>query len=164
MDTPVVELPRSLCKGVECCRRPHEDTLQPDGKGFDGLGRCTGLSIDLDDVGSVSGAVVFSIARHRALLQLLDPLDLPLKAIADVDGERGIFGVENIPLWASFESLGVLLDEVLESIDPTVELLYLGLVIVLSLLDRLEQCPGDALQGVGVEVGTHVENVSCRSG
>ena len=122
------------------------------------------LGVDFDDVGSVSGTVVFGVAGHRALLQLLDPLDLPLKTVADVDGERGVFGVKNVPLRAAFESLGMLLDEVLKAIDPTVELSYLDLVIVLSLLDRFEQRPSDALQGVGVEVGTHVENVSCRSG
>ena len=96
-------------------------------------------------MGSVPGAILFGIARDRALLLLFDPLDLPLKAVADVDGKRGVSGVENVPLWAAFESLGVLLDEVFESKDSTVELLYLGLVIVLSLLNRLEQRPGDAL-------------------
>ena len=161
MDAPVVELPRSLCESVECCRRPHEDTLQPDGKGFDGLGRCARLSVDFDDVGSVSGAVFFGVARHCALLQLFDPLDLSLKAVADVDGERRVLGVENVPLWAAFESVGVFLDQVFKSVDPTVELLYLDPVVILSLLESFEQRPGDALQGVGVEVGTHVENVSC---
>ena len=112
-------------------------------------------------MGSVSGTVVFGVARHRTLLQLLDPLDLSLKTVADIDGEPRVFGVENVPLWAAFEGVGVFLEEVLKSIDPTVELLHFGLVIVLSLFEGFEQRFGDALQGVGVEVGAHVEDVSC---
>ena len=45
------------------------------------------------------------------------------------------------------------LDKVFESVDPSVELSYFGDVIVLSLLNRLEQGFGDALQGVRVEIG-----------
>ena len=161
MDAPVVELPCSLRESVERCRRSHEDTLQPGGKGLNGLGRCTGLSVDFDDVGSVSRTVVRGVARHRALLQLLDPLDLPLKAVADVDSEPRVLGVEDVPLWATFEGVGMVLKEVLESINPTVELLHLSLVIVFSLFEGFEQRFGDALEGVGVEVGTHVENVCC---
>ena len=110
-------------------------------------------------MGSVSRAIVFGIARNRALLQLLDPLNLALKAVADIDSERGVFGIENVPLWAAFEGLSVLLDEIFESDDPTVEFLYLGLVVFFSLFEGLEQRLGDALQGVGVEIGAHVENV-----
>ena len=160
MDPPVVELPRSFRKGVECRRRPQEDTFQPDRKGFDGFGRCTGLSVDLDDVGSVARAVVFGEAGHSALLQLFDPFDFSLKAVADVDGEPGIFGVEDIPLRASLEGIGMGLDEVFESVDPGVELVYFGCVVILSLFDRFEQRLGDALQGVWVEISTAVEDVS----
>ena len=160
MDTPVVELPRSLCEGIECCRRPQEDTLQPDGKGFDGLGCRTRLSVDLDDVGSVAWAVIFGKAGHSALLQLLDPLDLPLKAVADVDGESRIFGVEDIPLGASLEGVGMGFDEVLESVNSSVELAYFSRVVVFPLFDCFEQRFGDALQGVRVEVSATVEDVS----
>ena len=103
------------------------------------------MSVDFDNVGGISGTIVFGVARHRALLQLLDPLDLPLKAVADVDGERGVLGVENVPLWAAFESFVVLLDQVFKSDDPTVELLYLGLVVLFSLFKGFEQRFGDAL-------------------
>ena len=159
MDAPVVELPCSFRESVERCRRSHEDSLQPGGKGLDGLGRCTGLSVNFDDVRSVSGAVLFGVTRHRALLQLLDPFDLPFKAIADVDSESRVFGVENVPLRATLERLGMLLDQVFKSIDPLVELLDFGFVKVFSLFKCLEQRLGDALQGVRVEVGAHVENV-----
>ena len=115
-------------------------------------------------MGSVSGTIFFGVTRHSALLQWLDPFDLPLKAIADIDGESRVLGVENVPLWAAFESVGVLLDQVFKSVDPTVELLYLNPVVLFSLFEGFEQHFGDALQGVGVEVGSHVENVSCRSG
>ena len=110
-------------------------------------------------MGSVPGAVVFSEARHCALLQLFDPLDLPLKTVADVEGEPRVFGVKNVPFWATFEGVGVSLDEVFESVDPTVELLYFSHVVVLSLLDCFEQRLGDALQSVGVEIGAAVKNV-----
>ena len=138
MDTPVVELPRSLCEGIECRRWPQEDTLQPDRKGFDGFSCRTGLSVDLDDVGSVAQAVVFGEAGHGALLQLFDPLDLSLKAIANVDSKPGVFGVENIPLRASLEGIGVGFDEVLESVDSGVELTYFGHMVVFPLLDCFE--------------------------
>ena len=111
-------------------------------------------------MGSVSGTVVFGEACHSSLLQLFDPLDLPLKTVADVNGEPGVFGVENVSLRAAFKGVGVGLDEVFKSIDPAVKLAYFGHVVVLSLLDRLEQRFGDALQGVGVKVGAAVENVS----
>ena len=50
-------------------------------------------------------------------------------------------------------------DKILESVDPSVELVYFGHVIVLPLFDCFEQCFGDSLQGVGVEIGTAVEDV-----
>ena len=145
MDAPIVELPSGLCEGVERCRWPHEDALQPDGKGLDGFGRRTRLSVDLDDVGGVSGTILFSVACHRALLQLFDPLNLSLEAVADVDGEPREPGVENVPFRAAFESVGMFLHEFFESDDPTVEPLYLGLVIVFTLLNCFEQRLGDAL-------------------
>ena len=160
MDPPIVELPRSFCEGIECRRRPQEDTLQPDREGFDGFGRCTGLSVDLDDVGSVSGTVIFGETRHCALLQLFDPFDFSLKTVANVDSEPRVLGVENVPLWATFEGVGVSLDEILEPIDPTVKLPYFGHVIVFSLLNCFEQRFGNALQGIGIEVGAAIKNVS----
>ena len=138
MDAPVVELPCSLREGIECCRRPQENALQPDRKGFDGLGRCARLSVNFDDMGGVSRTVVFGVACHRTLLQLFDPLDLPLKAVADINGERWVLGVENIPLWATFEGFGVLPEEVLEPIDLAIELLHLGLMVGLSLFNGFE--------------------------
>ena len=145
MDPPIVELPRSFREGVECRQRPQEDTLQPDRKGFDGFGRCTRLSVDFDDMGSVPGAIIFGEACHCALLQLFDPLDFPLKTVADIDGEPRVLGVKNVPLWATFEGVGVGFDEVLEPIDPTVKLPYFSHVIVFSLLDCFKQRFGDAL-------------------
>ena len=117
------------------------------------------MSVDFDDVRSVPWAVVFSKTGHCALLQLFDPFDLLLKAIADIDGETWVFGIENIPLRASFESVGMGFDKVFESVDSSVELMYFGHVVVLSLFDRFEQRFGDALQGVGVKVSAAVENV-----
>ena len=111
-------------------------------------------------MGSVSRATIFGEASHRALLQLFDPLDFPLKTVANVDSEPRVFCVEDVPLWATLEGVGVSLDKVFESVDPTVELSYFGCMVVLSLLDRFEQCFGDALQGVGVEIDAAVENVS----
>ena len=98
------------------------------------------------------------------MLQLFDPLDFSLKAVADVDGEAWVLGVEDVSFGATFESVGVSLDEVFESVDPTVELPYFGQMIVFSLFDRFEQGFGDALQGVGVEVRTAVQDVGGRSG
>ena len=115
-------------------------------------------------MGSVAWTIVFGEAGHGALLQMLDPLNLPLKAVADVDSEPGILGVEDVPLRATLEGVGVGLDEVLESIDSSVELAYLSCVVVLSLLDRFEQRFGDPLQGVGVKVSAAVKDVSGRSG
>ena len=111
-------------------------------------------------MGGISRTVIFGEAGHRALLQLFDPLDFSLEAVADIDGKAWVLGVENIPLRASLESVGVGLDEVLESINSCVELTYFGCVIVLSLFDCFEQRFGDALQGVRVEVGAAIENVS----
>ena len=161
MNAPVIELPSGFCEGIECRRRPHEDALQPDGKGLNRLGRRTGLSVDLDNVGSVPGTVFLGVARHRALLQLLDPFDLVLKAIADVDSECGVFGVEDVSLRATFEGLVVFLDEVFKPIDSIIESLYLGPMVFFSLLESFEQRLGDALQGIGVEVSAHVKDVGC---
>ena len=55
-------------------------------------------------------------------------------------------------------------NEVFESIDPRIELAYLGRVVVFSLLNRLEQRFGNTLQGIGVKVGAAVKDVSGRSG
>ena len=79
------------------------------------------------------------------MLQLLDPLDLLLKAVANVDGEIWVLGVENIPLRASFEGVSVGFDEVFESVDSGIELPHFGRVIILSLFDRFEQCLGNPL-------------------
>ena len=160
MDTPVIELPRGFREGVECSRWPQEDTLQPNGKGFDRF-RCRArLGIDFDDMGGVSRAIVFGEAGHSALLQVFDPLDFSLKSVADVDGKPGILGVVNIPLGASLEGVGVGFDEVFKSVDPGIELSHLGSVVVLPLLNCFEQGFGNALQGIGVEVGAAVEDVS----
>ena len=72
-------------------------------------------------MGSVSRAVVFSETGHSALLQLLNPLDFPLKSIADVDGKSGILGIEDVPLGASLEGVGMSFDEVFESVDSGVD-------------------------------------------
>ena len=95
------------------------------------------------------------------MLQLFDPFDFSLKTIADVDGEPGVLGVKDIPLRASLEGVGVGLDKVFQSVDPSVELAYFGCMVVLSLFNCFEQRLGDALQGVGVEVSAAVEDVSC---
>ena len=79
------------------------------------------------------------------MLQLFDPFDFPLKAVADIDGEAWVLGVEDIPLGASLESVGVGLDKVFEPIDPCVEFAYFGCMVILSLLDRFKQGLGDAL-------------------
>ena len=160
MDTPVVELPRSFRESVEGRRWPQEDALQPDRKGFNGFRRSTGLGVNFDNVRGVPWAVVFGEAGHGALLQLLDPLDLALKTVADVNGETGILGVENVPLRAAFEGVSVGLDKVLESVDPGIELPYFGHVIIFSLFDCFEQRLGDSLQSVWVEVGAAVEDIS----
>ena len=94
------------------------------------------------------------------MLQLFDPLDFPLKAVADIDGKARILSVEDIPLRAALEGVGVGLDEVFKSIDPRIERAYLGRVVVLSLFDCFEQRFGDALQGVRVEVSAAVEDIS----
>ena len=112
----------------------------------------------------VSGAVIFGETGHRTLLQVFDPFDFSLKAVADIDGEAWVFGVENIPLGASLEGVGVGLDEVLESVDPCIELAHFGCMVIFTLLDCFEQGFGDALQGVRVEVSAAVEDVSSRSG
>ena len=122
------------------------------------------MSIDFDDVRSVPRTVVFSETGHRALLQLFDPLDFSLKAIANIDGEARVLGIENIPLRTPFESVGVGFDEVFESVDLSVELAHFGRVVILSLFDCFEQCLGDPLQSVGVKIGAAVKDVSGRSG
>ena len=111
-------------------------------------------------MGSVTWTVIFGEAGHRALLQLFDPLDFSLEAIADIDGEAWILGVENIPLRAAFEGVGVGFDEVLKTIDLHIEPPYFGRVVVFSLFDCFKQCFGDALQGIRVEVSAAVEDVS----
>ena len=122
------------------------------------------MSVDFDNMRGVPGTVVFGKTGHGALLQLFDPLDLPLKAVADVDSESGIFGVEDVPLGATLEGVGMGLDEVLEPVDSGVELAYLSCVVVFPLFDRFEQRFGDPLQGVGVKVSAAVKDVSGRSG
>ena len=94
------------------------------------------------------------------MFQLLNPLDFSLKAVPDVDGKSWVLGVEDIPLRATFEGVGVSFDEVLQSIDSGVEFPYFGHMVVLSLFNCFEQCLGDALQGVGVKIGAAVEDVS----
>ena len=58
MDAPVIELSCGFCEGIERCRRSQEYAFQPDGKGLDGFGCGTGLSVDLDDVRGVARAAV----------------------------------------------------------------------------------------------------------
>ena len=72
------------------------------------------------------------------MLQLFNPLDFSLKAIADVDDEARVLGIENIPLGASLEGVGVGFNEVFESVDSSVELAYLGRVVVFPLFDGFE--------------------------
>ena len=89
-------------------------------------------------MGSVSRATIFGEASHRALLQLFDPLDFPLKTVADVDSEPRVFCVEDVPLWATLKGVGVSLDKVFESVDPGIELPYFSGMVVLSVFNRLE--------------------------
>ena len=108
----------------------------------------------------VSWAVVLGKTGHCALFQLFDPLNFSLKAVADIDSEAGVFGVEGVPLWAALEGVSVCLDEVFKSIDPTVEFPYLGHVVIFSLFNCFKQRLGDALQGIGVKVSAAIEDVS----
>ena len=160
MDTPVVQFSRRLSQGVEGGRWPQENAFQPHGEWLDWFRCGTWLGINFDDMRGVARAVVLSETGHGALLQLLDPLDFPLKTIADVNGKARVFSVKDVSFRASFEGVGVGFDEIFKLVDPSIELAYFGHVIVLSLFDRFEQCLGDALQGVGVEVGAAVENIS----
>ena len=132
------ELPRGFRESVERCRRPQEDTLQPYGKGFDGFRCCAGLGVNFDNMGSIPRSVVFGETGHRTLLQVFDPLDFSLKAVADIDGKTRIFSVEDISFGAPLEGVGVGFDEVFESVDSGVELSYLGGMIVLPLFDRFK--------------------------
>ena len=115
-------------------------------------------------MGGVSRAIVFGEAGHSALLQVLDPLDLSLKSVADVDGKPRVFGIEDIPLGASLEGVGVGFDKVFKSVNSGVELAYFGCVVILSLFDCFKEGFGDALQGIGVEIGAAVEDIGGRSG
>ena len=96
------------------------------------------MGIDFNDVGGISRAVIFGKAGHRALLQLFDPFDFSLEAVADIDGKTRVLGVEDVPLRAALKGVGVGFDEVLESIDPRIELAYFGRVVVFPLFDRFE--------------------------
>ena len=118
------------------------------------------MSVDLDDVGSVARTVVFGETGHSALFQLFDPLNFSLKAVANVDGEPGVFGVKDVSLRATLEGVGMGLDKVFEPIDPGVELAYFSCMVVFPLFNCFEQRLGNALQGVGVEVSAAVEDVS----
>ena len=164
MDAPIVELPCGFRESVECCRWPQEYAFQPDGERFDGLSRSAGLSIDFDDMGSVAWTVVFGETGHCTLLQLFDPLNLSLEAVADVDSEAWIFGIEDVSFGAAFEGVGVSFDQIFKSVDLGVELSYFGGVVILSLFNGFEEGLGDSLQGVGVEVSAAVEDVSGGSG
>ena len=138
MDAPIVEFPCRFREGVKRCRRPQEYGFQPDGKRLDGLSRSARLSVDLDDVGSVAWSVVFGEAGHCALLQLFDPFDFPLQAVADVDGEPRVLSVKDISFGAALEGVGVRFNKVLEPIDPAVKFSYFGHVIIFSLLNCFE--------------------------
>ena len=138
MDAPIVEFPCSFREGVERCRWPQKYAFQPDGERLDGLGRSTGLSIDFDDVGSVTWTVVLGEAGHCALLQLFDPFNFSLQTVADVDGESRVFGIEDIPFGAALEGVGVRLNEVFEPIDPAVKFPDFGRMVVFSLLNCSE--------------------------
>ena len=164
MDAPIVELPCSFRESVERCQWPQEYTLQPDGKRLDGLSRSAGLNIYLDDVGGVAWTVIFGEAGHCALLQLFDPFDFSLEAIADVDSEARVFGIEDVSFGATLEGVGVSFDQIFKSVDPGVELSYFGGVVILSLFNSFEEGFGDPLQGVGVEVSATIEDVSGGSG
>ena len=89
-------------------------------------------------MGSVSRTVVFSETGHCALLQLFDPLDFLLEAIANVDSEPWVFGVEDVSLWAALEGVGVSSNQVFESGDPGIKFQYFGGVVSFPLFDCFE--------------------------
>ena len=161
VDTPVVKLPCGFSKGVEGDQGPQEDAFQPYGERLNRLRCGTGLGVNFDNVRGVSRTIVFGETGHRSLLQLFDPLNLSLETIADVDCKPWILGVEDVSFGASFESVGVGFDEVLQSGNLSIELQHFGGMVGLSLFDGFEQHLGNALQGVGVEVGAAVQDVSC---
>ena len=138
MDAPIVELFCSFRESVERCRWPQKYAFQPDRKGLDGFSRGAGLSVDLDNVGSVAWTVIFGEAGHCALLQLFDPFDFPLQAVADIDGKPRVLGVEDIPFGAALEGVGVCLNEIFEPIDPAVEFPHFGHVVVFPLFNCFE--------------------------
>ena len=109
-------------------------------------------------------AVVLSKTGHHALLQLLDPFNLSLKTVADIDGKPGIFGVEDVPFGAALEGVSMGFDKVFEPGDSGIEFHNFGGMVVFSLLDGSKQRLSDALQSVGVEVGTAGQDVGRQSG
>ena len=115
-------------------------------------------------MGGISWTVVLGETGHCTLFQLFDPLKLSLEAVADVDGEAQIFGIEDVSFGAALEGVGVSFDEIFQSVDPGVELPDFGGVAILLLFDGSEEGLGDSLQGVGVKVSAAVEDVSSGSG
>ena len=111
----------------------------------------------------VSGTVIFGETGHRALLQLFDPFDFSLQAVADVDGKAGVFGIEDVSFGAAFEGVAMGFNEVFQSGDSGVELQHFSSMVGLSLFDGFEQRLGDTLQGVGVKVSAAIQDVGCRS-
>ena len=53
------------------------------------------------------------------------------------------------------------LDKVFESEDTGIEFGHLGDVVSFSLFNGFKQRLGDALQGIGVEVGATIQDVGC---
>ena len=111
----------------------------------------------------VPRTVVFGEAGHCPLLQLLDPLNLSLQTIADVNCKPWILGIEDVSFGAPLEGISMGFDEVFQSGDSSVELQHFGSVVGLPLFNGFEQRLSNALQGVGVEVGAAVQDVSCGS-
>ena len=73
------------------------------------------------------------------MLQLLDPFNLTLEAVADVDSETRVFGIEDVSFGAALEGVGVSFDQIFKPVDPGVELSYFGDMVILSLFNSFEE-------------------------
>jgi hypothetical protein len=164
LDAPVVQFIGCLHQCEEICIWPSEDALKPSWKRLHWLGDSARLSIDLDEMGAATWAVICSEHREHTLVEHFDPLCGAMEPVANYDSEIWVFGVFNIPFGASLEVVFMSFNLGFKLGNLLFEMPLLLNMALLPNSDGTDQGGCNSMEGDCIDVGFYGEGSGDRVG
>ena len=138
-DAPIIELPCGLDKVVVHGGQSQKNGFEPWQEWLDRLGGQIWLSIDFEDVGRRTWAVIVAETSDSVFVEKLNPLDWVVQPHANIDFESQVSSVLFISFGALLDGFFVFGKAVLEPFDSFQEMLLLLVVSVFPSSDHDHQ-------------------------